>query len=361
MRMHFSRCRSEEWTHTLVDLKFMDTVSGDVLVALRNNRGNSLSTGPLEHFVSVHPRAIQQKVLADTGATIFDLFYGTSQDRSERQTLFKTSDAPSVVGFRADREQILAITDMFVLPTGKGDGRYFGFFLSCRVGCIIIIFRCCAFFYLDDLFVLPIFTAFLIRVNFYFPIRDAGVKNTNKNRQPWVFLSVVVAGMDEPPPDVPTTQDEYDSSFSDGARKSYTSITDSYRRDICINLNLDIFVTFPGSSSSSGFLFLPQMRTRMVFASIFVPIFIVAHLDEKIPSIFGSSIQCVLHLFYAPPDLHLAFPGDLKGQARRNNVSVHPVRCLHQDHRVFYPFPTTTTMLRKCAQASSSRSPTRAT
>lgn len=57
---------SEEWTGTLVDLKFVDTVSGDVVVVLRDNKGRTLETGPLEHFVSVHPRKIQQDSLMYT-------------------------------------------------------------------------------------------------------------------------------------------------------------------------------------------------------------------------------------------------------------------------------------------------------
>ena len=91
-------------------------------MALRNNKGGSLATGPLEHFVSVHPRSIQQRTL--DGAMIFDAFFSTSQDRIARQTLFKTSDAPVVEGFPSNREEILAISDMFVLPTGKEDGRF---------------------------------------------------------------------------------------------------------------------------------------------------------------------------------------------------------------------------------------------
>ena len=49
---------SEEWTHTLVEVKFLDTISGDSLVALRNNKGGPLSIGPQEHFVLVHPRYV---------------------------------------------------------------------------------------------------------------------------------------------------------------------------------------------------------------------------------------------------------------------------------------------------------------
>jgi len=176
---------SEEWSHTLVDVKFLDTVSGDSVVALRNNKGGPSSTGPPEHFVSIHPRAIQQRKLE--GAMIFDLLYGTSQDRIDRLTLFKmtTSD---IQGIDTSQEQILGITDMFVLPTGKGDGR-----------------------------------------------------------QPWVLLSVVVAPAEN------LDQGRYSTMNEDGdAPPTVTgSFTDSYRRDICINLNLDIFVTFGGSLEQS--------------------------------------------------------------------------------------------------------------
>jgi hypothetical protein len=39
---------SEEWSDTLLDLKFLDTVLGDAVAALRDNKGRSLQTGPLE-------------------------------------------------------------------------------------------------------------------------------------------------------------------------------------------------------------------------------------------------------------------------------------------------------------------------
>jgi len=115
---------SEEWTHTLVELKFLDTISGDTVVALRNNKGGPLSTGPPEHFVSVHPRAIQLQMLpSNRDVRLFDVMYSTAQDRIDRLTLFKESSVPDVQGMDASQERILGITDMFVLPTGKGDGR----------------------------------------------------------------------------------------------------------------------------------------------------------------------------------------------------------------------------------------------
>jgi hypothetical protein len=51
---------SHEWSSTIVSIQFADTVSGDSLVALRDNRGKSLESGHvLEDIVSVHPRAAQ--------------------------------------------------------------------------------------------------------------------------------------------------------------------------------------------------------------------------------------------------------------------------------------------------------------
>lgn len=76
---------SEEWTDTLVDLKFLDTVSGDAVIALRDNKGRSLSTGPLEQFVTVHPRRIQQDTI------LFDRVYGSSQNRIDRLMLVSMS------------------------------------------------------------------------------------------------------------------------------------------------------------------------------------------------------------------------------------------------------------------------------
>lgn len=51
---------SEEWSSTIISLHFADTVSGDTLVALRDNRGKSHDSGHvLEDIVSVHPRSVQ--------------------------------------------------------------------------------------------------------------------------------------------------------------------------------------------------------------------------------------------------------------------------------------------------------------
>ena len=108
-----------------MELHFLDSISGDTLVALRNNKGGPLATGPPEHFVSVHPREIQRRVVGEeesSGVRLFDIAYSTAQDRIDRLTLFRET-TPDVVGMDAGAERILGITDMFVLPTGKGDGR----------------------------------------------------------------------------------------------------------------------------------------------------------------------------------------------------------------------------------------------
>ena len=173
---------SEEWTDTLVDLKFLDTVSGDAVVALRDNKGRSLKTGPLEQFVSVHPRKIQQD------PRLYDLIYGTSQNRIDRLTLAKMSS--EIRGIDPQTEQVLAITDIFVLPTGEGD-----------------------------------------------------------RRQPWIFLSFIVAPQDEEAPSSADTAAESQSLLEEAQQATSAAsgpIHDSYRRDVCISPNLDIFVTFMG-------------------------------------------------------------------------------------------------------------------
>ena len=65
-----------------------------------------------------------------------------------------------------------------------------------------------------------------------------------------MLLSVVVAPYDERPPEAATTQDEYEESIrAEGA--SSAPPADSGRRDICINLNLDLFITFAGGLLAS--------------------------------------------------------------------------------------------------------------
>ena len=64
------------------------------------------------------------------------------------------------------------------------------------------------------------------------------------------MLSVVVAPYDERAPDVPTTQDEFETIRAE-EQASSSSFTDSFRRDICINLNLDIFILFAGGLNVS--------------------------------------------------------------------------------------------------------------
>jgi hypothetical protein len=119
---------SEEWSFTAVDVKFLDTVSGNTLVVMRNNKGRTLSSGPLEQFVTVHPRSIQEATIeafdgAQWGSSmIFDIMYSTPQDRVDRLKLVGTSST-DIDGINAGTEQVLAITDMFVLPTQKDSKR----------------------------------------------------------------------------------------------------------------------------------------------------------------------------------------------------------------------------------------------
>jgi hypothetical protein len=61
-------------------------------------------------------------------------------------------------------------------------------------------------------------------------------------RQPWIFLSFIVAPLDEEAP-TPLSADEPDNNMEEEASKT---IHDSYRRDVCINLNVDLFVGLLG-------------------------------------------------------------------------------------------------------------------
>lgn len=64
-------------------------------------------------------------------------------------------------------------------------------------------------------------------------------------RQPWVLLSVVVALPGDAERSAYFTEQ---TSLNEDAQATVTgSFTESYRKDICIKLNLDIFVTFGGS------------------------------------------------------------------------------------------------------------------
>lgn len=123
---------SEEWTSTLVDLQFADSVYGDVVIAFRDNKGRSSSvTGPDEQFITMHPRMIQQN------SATYQRFYSTAEDRLSRLTLVSMSSPISGVNTISDVNTVssvntndgsvieyeaLAITDMYVIPTGK-EGR----------------------------------------------------------------------------------------------------------------------------------------------------------------------------------------------------------------------------------------------
>ncbi len=90
---------SEEWSDTLVDIEFLDTVSADAVVALRDNKGRSLDTGPPEHFVTVHARKSQWNT------ALFDLIYSTNQNRVDRQMLVRMSS--EIDGMDARNTQVL--------------------------------------------------------------------------------------------------------------------------------------------------------------------------------------------------------------------------------------------------------------
>jgi hypothetical protein len=76
---------SEEWSHTVQDLQFTDTQTGDCIVAYRDNYGKDVKNGPQTQFVSLHSRSIQMD------SDIYQRDYGTSEIRNER-TLFVSTD-----------------------------------------------------------------------------------------------------------------------------------------------------------------------------------------------------------------------------------------------------------------------------
>jgi hypothetical protein len=115
---------SDEWSSGIVSLHFADTVSGDTLIALRDNRGKSLESGHvLEDIVSVHPRVVQMD------PSIYDRYYGNRDQRLRRFAYTYTSKM-DVSGFSSSRETPLKITDIFVLPRGSGDERMPWIFMS---------------------------------------------------------------------------------------------------------------------------------------------------------------------------------------------------------------------------------------
>jgi hypothetical protein len=155
---------SEEWSDTLVDLQFLDTIAGDALVALRDNKGRSPKTGPPEQFVSVHDRVIQKN------PSTYDMMFSTPELRSSRQLLVGMSS--EIEGINGETQDVLAITDMQVIPTGKSD-----------------------------------------------------------RRQPWVLLNMVVSAKDG------SSSSSSSSSMEDDADASYSSITDSFRVDVCVTFD----------------------------------------------------------------------------------------------------------------------------
>lgn len=106
---------SEDFSDTIVDVKFLDTIAGDALVVLRDNKGRSLKSGLPEQFVSVHSRVTQNN------PTTYDQMFSTPELRNERTRLVGMSS--EVEGFNAEEQELLALTDMLVIPTGKSDQR----------------------------------------------------------------------------------------------------------------------------------------------------------------------------------------------------------------------------------------------
>ena len=114
---------SEEWSPTLMDLQFADSIYGDVLIAHRDNKGRTLQTGPLEHIISIHPRVIQMDPVA------YFRYYSTAADRNERLIYVSTTDY-IVNGIDKVTQTPLAITDMMVIPTDANVHRHAWIFLS---------------------------------------------------------------------------------------------------------------------------------------------------------------------------------------------------------------------------------------
>ena len=68
-------------------------------------------------------------------------------------------------------------------------------------------------------------------------------------RCPWILLSLIVVPRDEDAPSRAETAVELASLLVEAQQATSTSsgsIRESYRRDVCTSLNLDIFVTFMG-------------------------------------------------------------------------------------------------------------------
>jgi hypothetical protein len=97
---------SANWTSSATDIQFADTIDGDVLVVLRDGRGQS-NMGPDEQFVTIHPRSIQ------TNGAEWDRWYSTEPDRLQRLMFSQTSSNINGVD-RSDKP--LAVAAMFVFP-----------------------------------------------------------------------------------------------------------------------------------------------------------------------------------------------------------------------------------------------------
>ena len=101
---------SEEWSFTIISLHFGDSVSGDTLVVLRDNHGQSLESGHvMEDIVSVHSRNSQ------SDPELYDKFYHNKKLRLSRFA-FTNTRKMDVVGFSKKSDVPLKITEIYVIP-----------------------------------------------------------------------------------------------------------------------------------------------------------------------------------------------------------------------------------------------------
>jgi hypothetical protein len=106
---------SESFTHTLVDLYFADTVTGDTLLALRDNHAGNTETGyRKEYLVTIHPRSIQ------CDAQTYDTYYGLPTQRERKLTVFTTGvDTLTPITGLPVGHILTSITSMVVVPVSN--------------------------------------------------------------------------------------------------------------------------------------------------------------------------------------------------------------------------------------------------
>lgn len=110
---------SEAWAGTVVDLKFLDSVTGDTLLAFRDARGTVGTDGQQgAQFISVHPRAIQIE------ESLYHAQYETARDRDTRLSVVNIKTNFGLPG------TVLGMADMLVLPQGDLSGKLPWLFLE---------------------------------------------------------------------------------------------------------------------------------------------------------------------------------------------------------------------------------------